>query len=79
MLQAPTDIKVSAEQLADRNKAFDVFRKSYRRNEAMEENKLLLKERIAEAKGLTEVINGARRNIESIKNEIESLRREQAM
>ena len=45
----------------------------------MEENKQLLKEKINEAKSLTGVINGARKDIESIKNEIESLRRENAV
>ena len=47
--------------------------------EAMEENKTLLKEKITEAKSLTTVINGARKDIESIKNEIEALRRENAV
>jgi len=45
----------------------------------MEENKSLLKEKITEAKSLTTVINGARKDIESIKNEIEALRRENAV
>jgi kinesin family protein 6/9 len=71
--------EITAEQLQDRNKAFDVFRKSYRKNQAMEENKQLLKQKITQAKGLTDVINQARSRIEGIKNEIEQIRREYAL
>ena len=49
-----------AELLADRNKAFEVFRKSYRKNEAIEENKALLKAKYGEAKGLGETVNATR-------------------
>jgi len=38
------------EDLADRAKAFDMFRKSYRKNEAMEENRALLKDKYARGK-----------------------------
>ena len=78
-LMAPTNIELSLEQLQDRNKAFDVFRRSYRKNQAMEENKQLLKDKIQNAKNLTEVINSSRGRIEAIKNEIETLRRENAL
>jgi hypothetical protein len=44
----------------------------------MEDNKAVLKEKIARAKQLTEVINGSRGRIELIKNEIEQLRRANA-
>jgi hypothetical protein len=37
LLIAP--IHVTPEDLADRAKSFDMFRKSYRKNEAMEENR----------------------------------------
>jgi hypothetical protein len=37
LLTAP--IHVTAEDLADRAKSFEMFRKSYRKNEAMEENR----------------------------------------
>jgi hypothetical protein len=40
--ETPADIMAL---LADRNKAFEHFRRSYRRNEAIEENKALLKEK----------------------------------
>ena len=42
MITAP--IACTAEDLADRARAFDMFRKSYRKNEAMEENRNLLKD-----------------------------------
>jgi len=40
------------DDLADRAKAFDLFRKSYRKNEAMEDNRLLLKEKYGRGKQL---------------------------
>jgi kinesin family protein 6/9 len=45
-------VQCSLEDLADRAKAFDMFRKSYRKNEAMEENRQLLKEKYAKGKQL---------------------------
>lgn len=45
-------IQCSLEDLADRAKAFDMFRKSYRKNEAMEENRALLKEKYGRGKTL---------------------------
>ena len=45
-------IQCSLEDLADRTKAFDMFRKSYRKNEAMEENRALLKEKYGRGKQL---------------------------
>lgn len=43
-------IQCSMEDLADRAKVFDMFRKSYRRNEAMEDNRNLLREKYARGK-----------------------------
>jgi len=45
-------IACSIEDLTDRAKAFEMFRKSYRKNEAMEENRQLLKEKFARGKHL---------------------------
>lgn len=45
-------IPCSLEDLSDRAKAFDMFRKSYRKNEAMEENRQLLKDKYARGKQL---------------------------
>ena len=78
-LTIPTNIQITPEELQDRNKAFEVFRRSYRKNEAMDENKAVYKEKIKKAKDLTENINNARNKIQSIKNEIEELRKENAL
>ena len=43
-------VKVTLEDLADRAKSFEMFRKSYRKNEAMEENRNLLKDKYARGK-----------------------------
>ena len=64
-------IKCSPEDLADRAKAFDMFRKSYRKNEAMEENRQLLKEKYARGKQLGEQVNISRNTIKQITNKIE--------
>jgi hypothetical protein len=45
-------IQCSMEDLADRTKSFDMFRKSYRKNEAMEDNRNLLKDKYARGKQL---------------------------
>lgn len=43
-------IQCTMEDLADRAKSFDMFRKSYRKNEAMEDNRELLKQKYARGK-----------------------------
>ena len=45
------------EDLADRAKSFDMFRKSYRKNEAMEDNRDLLKKKYARGKDLGTSVN----------------------
>ena len=74
-----TNIEITNEELKDRNKAFDIFRRSYRKNEAMNENKLIYKEKVEAAKGLTVTINNSRQKIQNITNEIELLRKENAV
>ena len=69
----------SASLLADRNKSFEVFRKSYRKNEVIEENKAVLKAKYAAAKGAAERVNGAKARIAEIKSRIEQRRVERAM
>ncbi len=53
-------IACTAEDLADRARAFDMFRKSYRKNEAMEENRNLLKDKYARGKELGNEVNDSR-------------------
>lgn len=74
-----TNIEITTEELKDRNKAFDIFRRSYRKNEAMNENKQIYKEKVETAKGLTVTINNARQKIQALTNEIEMLRKENAV
>jgi|AntAceMinimDraft_1070359.scaffolds.fasta_scaffold13612_3 kinesin family protein 6/9 len=65
--------------LADRNKAFEHFRRSYRRNEAIEENKALLKEKYGRAKALGERVNASRAAINQLKATIEQRRVAQSL
>jgi hypothetical protein len=53
-------VQCSLEDLADRAKAFETFRKAYRKNEAMEENRSLLKEKYARGKALGQSVNDIR-------------------
>jgi len=56
-----------------------MFRKSYRKNEAIEENKQLLKAKYQEAKTLGESVNQARQRINKLKGWIEQRRIERSM
>ena len=62
------------ESVANRNRAFELFRKSYRKNEATEENKALLRRKYAEAKSLGEAVNACRQRIQSLKTYMEQKR-----
>jgi len=72
-------IAVSYEDLADRTKAFDLFRRSYRKNEAMDENRELLKQKFARGKELGNLVNLSREEIKQLTNKIEQIRKENAM
>ena len=72
-------IACTAEDLADRARAFDMFRKSYRKNEAMEENRALLKEKYSRGKELGNDVNDSRNAIKNLTNKIEQIRKENAM
>ena len=67
------------EDLADRAKAFDLFRKSYRKNEAMEDNRSLLKEKYGRGKQLGQAVNQSRQMIKQYTGEIEQIRKQNAM
>lgn len=64
-------VKVTIEDLADRAKSFEMFRKSYRKNEAMEENRNLLKDKYARGKHLGTSVNNTRNTIKDLTNNIE--------
>lgn len=68
MLIAP--LNLTNEQLMDRAASFQMFRKSYRKNEALEENQELLKEKYARGKELGNVVNQSRNAVEKLKNQV---------
>jgi len=72
-------IQCSIEDLADRAKAFDMFRKSYRKNEAMEDNRDLLKKKYARGKHLGQEVNQSRQMIKQLTSDIEQIRKQNAM
>ena len=72
-------IQCTMEDLADRARAFEMFRKSYRRNETMEENRNLLKDKYARGKELGNEVNESRNGIKNLTNKIEQIRKENAM
>ena len=74
-----SDVLINTNLLADRNKAFELFRKSYRKNEVIEENKAILKEKYTEAKALGQKVNERKKRISSLKALIEQRRIERAM
>jgi kinesin family protein 6/9 len=73
MLTAP--VQLTMEELADRAIAFEKFRKSYRKNEAMEDNRNLLKEKYARGKHLGQDVNISRNSIKKYSGQIEEIRK----
>lgn len=65
------DVLTDLDVLADRNKAFETFRRSYRKSEVIEENVALLRDKYAVAKSLGESVNAARDRINQLKAVIE--------
>ena len=61
-------LNLSNDQLMDRANCFELFRKSYRKNEVMEENKIILKEKYNEARQLGSIVNNSRQRINELKN-----------
>jgi len=65
--------------LLDRNKAFEVFRKSVRRSETLEDNREVIRKLLVEAKSLGEKANAARELMNGVKKKVEKVRIERAM
>ncbi len=63
-------LNLTNEQLLDRANSFELFRKSYRKNELMEENKQILKEKFERGKSLGIKVTETRNKINAIKNEV---------
>ena len=72
-------INCTLEDLADRAKTFELFRKSYRKNEAMEENRELLKENYGRGKQLGINVITNRQQIKDLTNRIEQIRKQNAL
>ena len=72
-------LSISKEDLNDRAKAFDIFRKSYRKNEAMEDHKNVLKEKYKYGKELGIDVNLKRDKIKELVSKIEQIRKENAL
>jgi len=72
-------INCTLEDLADRAKSFEMFRKSYRKNEAMEENRELLKDKYSSGKQLGISVNNNRQQIKELTNKIEQIRKQNAL
>lgn len=77
MLTEP--IQLTMEELADRTKGFEKFRKSYRKNEAMEDNRNLLKDKYKRGKELGQEVNTSRNQIKKLSSQIEEIRKQNAM
>ncbi len=63
-------IEITAEMIKDRNKAFDAFRKSYRRNQAMDESKIELRKKYAAAKEEATILSELRQKIKTLTNKV---------
>lgn len=74
-----SEVKLDTEDLVDKTKAFDKFRKSYRKNEAMEENKLILKEKMKEGKETGLHLKELKDEMKHMTAKIEDIRREKVM
>jgi len=73
------DVLANTDLLKDRNKAFELFRKSYRKNEVIEENKALLKQKYELAKALGGKVNSNKKRINELKALIEQRRVQRAV
>ena len=65
--------------LLARNEAFESFRRSYRKNETIEANKVQLKDNYERAKKLGEQVNASRTRINSVKTQLEVCRQKRAV
>ncbi|KAL4455465.1 hypothetical protein ABPG74_012617 [Tetrahymena malaccensis] len=77
MLLAP--LNLTNEQLMDRANCLELFRRSYRRNQVMEDNKLVLKDKFEVARKMGQIVNAARSKIDQYKQKIQDLRKEMAL
>jgi hypothetical protein len=63
-------VNLTPEQMLDEAQAFEQFRRSYRRHEAMEKNVALLGEKMTKGKELGKVMNEIRNQIQQKKERL---------
>lgn len=68
-------VNLTSEQMLDEAQAFEQFRRSYRRHEAMEKNMGLLQEKMTKGKELGKVMNEIRGKIQRAKEKLENIKR----
>ena len=72
-------VNLTTEQMMDEAKAFDEFRRSYRRHEAMQKNMVLLEEKMAKGKEMGRRMNEIRSSILKRKEKLEEIKRQNAV
>lgn len=77
LLNAP--LSVTREQLMNRQACFEMFRKSYRKSEALQSDLSLLEDLSSKGKKLSEEVKTAKARLDLLKNSIEDIRRSQAL
>ena len=71
---APRRRSITLKDLEDKKKALKIFRETYAKNQAVEDNKVMLKTKYNEAKQTGEVINAARTKINELKAALDDAR-----
>lgn len=77
LLKAP--IQVTKDQLMNRHSCMEMFRRSYRKMDALNEDMLLLKQLFSKGQEKTQEVKKYRSEIEYLKNKIEDVRKMQAL
>jgi hypothetical protein len=77
MLSRP--LAVTKEELMNRQTCFDMFRRSYRKAEGLQEDINLLQELQTKGKKYAEVLKEKKANIDYLKNKVEDVRRMEAL
>jgi kinesin family protein 6/9 len=77
LLKAP--LSVTRDQLMNRQACFEMFRKSYRKSEALQADLSLLEDLSSKGKKLSEEVKTAKARLDALKNSIEDIRRSQAL
>lgn len=60
-------VELSSEQMLDHARAFQQFRKAYRKHEAMQKNRSIINEKKTEGKKIGMIVNDTRTQINNLK------------